>query len=335
MNTSRLVWSNLADEQWAADFETLASSASIARPAEVDAWLVQVHDAVTGSGQRAAHLFGSPQSAVADFIESLPIERRAAADASGQTPADVIGSVVSALGLTAFALAIVHGVKEGWQLDLSRVTLMVALSVLLGSVGIVSAWAFRATGRTVAAMSVGGATVLWVAGSAAWVLWSGSSTSPVFTVPAWMPAAAGAALFVAGWNWPTPALVVDDRSRSWTVAQWFTRLEGLLRGRHHLPAPMVASHLTEARELLEASGSRRPFEQFGAPETYALALVEGDSRSVAFHRRARCRLWASAAGILLAFGVADVATGTYNLGTAAFCVAGACCAWQALSIRRP
>lgn len=334
MNSPRLAWSNVADEQWATDFETLASSASIARPAEVDAWLVQVHDAVIGGGQRAADLFDSPQAAVADFVESLPIERRAAVDASGQTLADVIGSVVSALGLTAFALAIVHGVREGWQLDLSRVTLMVALSVLLGAVGIVSAWAFRATGRA-AAMSVGGATLLWVAGSAAWVLWSGGGTSPVFTVPVWMPAAAGAALFVAGWNRPSPAPIVDDRSRSWTPAQWFTRLEGLLRGRHHLPAPMVASHLTEACELLEASGSRAPFEEFGAPETYALALVEGDSRSVAFHRRARCRLWASAAGILLAFGVADVATGTYNLGTAAFCVAGACCAWQALSTKGP
>ena len=81
----------------------------------------------------------------------------------------------------------------------------------------------------------------------------------------------------------------------------------MLRYRYAMPRGVVAQHVREARAHLQQRGESDPVEEFGAPEVYALTLLESDERREEYRYRLGRREPAVMAALLLVFLVSAIA----------------------------
>ena len=276
MTTSEHVWRDEADDEWADAFALAAARLPAVRHGDIVVWLDEVHAAVGESEVSAEVLYGDPAGAAQKLAAGIPITRRAAVDTDGMTPRAAVDGALMTMGTFAVGLAIWGLATRGWFLEATALaTVLVGLVLPLGTGGWSAAVLLRRTGRLRASGLTAGITTAVAAALTGAVLLTGEADRIVATVPVAVAAAVGVAAVVGGWVLPIPEAVVDDRSRSWAPAEWFNRLDGLLRGRHGLDRSDARAAVEEARSYVQESGSTHPYDEFGAPEVHAARLAGG------------------------------------------------------------
>lgn len=332
MTSEKLTWDNAADLHWAESFEDLGLAESTVGADVIEDWLREILSAMQESGRGAEELFGSPADALRDHIAVVPAENRAAVDLSGQAPINLIGTGLTSVGLLATLMSIVYFVKDGWQLDVTATALWVVAAGLVLGLGGCLVWAWRTAGRAVLSTVTALVMALAMSGAVIAAVRLNNEAS-LFKLPTLVLTAAGLTLMIMGWNLPVHTPRVDDRSSRWSADQWFVRLEGLLRGRYHLSGDVVRGHIQEAQSYVDEHGANHPFEQFGAPETYALALTENDPAAKLARRRTTQHLWFLAAGVSGIIAVSDIFASDGIAGTVVFGVVSVLCAWRVFATR--
>lgn len=282
--TDKLVWTREEDETWAAVVElrlTLDQQASADLLRRV---LAEAHDAVTETGRTTHDLFGDPVAyARSVAAERIGEEDRARVDAQGLTPGERLTASLATLGLAGVVVGVLRWIDDGLWADAGWSSIAAFTAVVLTAV---------LTSVALAARSAGRITGSWIFASAALVALGGGGAAagflpdePLFTFPVPALAVAGVALTAAAVafpdatadRWFTPGLRGGDE-------RWLSHVEGLLRGRHAVPAAQARAHVREARQHLAASGDSAE-AAFGSAEVYAMRLAEGPRRERRLARR--------------------------------------------------
>ncbi len=262
----------------------------------------EVHDdlevtlaAVIDSGTPAEELFGPPEEHARSIAAEVPAEVQDAGDT--ESWADVATGTlfgVGALGLVATPMILLD---SGWSVPVTPNGLGIVVVLVLGmalGMGVQRWWR---NGRLRAGAISGAIGVVGLFGGVA----ASMSLPGHDRVLAQIPTAGVAVVTVGSLWWaarrskrrstPTP-IDVD-------APTWFSRLSGLLRGRHHLSAQTTRDVVTQARQHLAASGARHPSHEFGTPGTYARIIAAQTTESVT--RGAR-RAWFLRLGATLLAG---------------------------------
>ncbi|WP_282702789.1 hypothetical protein [Streptomyces sp. CC219B] len=293
--TQKLDWPRDEDEQWAAVVE-LRLALDQQAPADLtQRILAEAHDAVTDTGRTASDLFGAPEAyARAAAEERVGEEYRARIDARGMTPGERFTASLATLGVVGFVVAVTQWLRDGLWQQASWSSVAGFSAIVLAAVLMAATLSAHAAGRIVGARGFAvGAVLAMGAGIAA----AGALPDErLFEFPAPALAVAGGALIVAAVvlpdaavdRWFTPGLEGSDE-------RWLSHVEGLLRGRHAMPAAEARAHVQEARQHLASSGESAE-QAFGRAEVYALRLAEGPRRE---QRLARRKLYGVTAMALL------------------------------------
>ncbi|MCK8433876.1 hypothetical protein G3I77_12775 [Streptomyces sp. D2-8] len=300
--TEKLSWPREEDEQWAAAVELRLALDQQAPAGLASRILTEAHDAVTETGRTARDLFGAPAAYARSVAEErIGEEYRARIDSRGMTPGERLTSSLATLGVVGLVVSVLRWNRDGpWQ-QASWSSITGFSAVVLAAVLVAVALAARAAGRIVGTWGFAAGAVVTVGSgmAAAGVL----SEERLFDVPTPALAVAGGALTVAAVmlpdatvdRWFTPGLRGSDE-------RWLSHVEGLLRGRHAMPAVEARAHVQEARQHLASSGDSAE-QAFGRAEVYAMNLAEGPRRE---QRLARRRLYGvTAVALLLAMLFAD------------------------------
>jgi hypothetical protein len=300
--TENLNWPCEDDEKWAAVVELRLILDQQAPADLVHQILAEAHDAVTETGGTARDLFGPP----AEYARSVAGERigeecRARVDTRGMTPGERLTSSLATLGAVGLLVAVLQWIRDGLWAQASWSSITGFATVVLAAVLAAVVFAAWGAGRIVGARVFGTVAVITVVvGAAAADVLSGE---PLFSFPVPLLAAAGGALTGAAVllpdtavdRWLTPRLQGSDE-------RWLSHVEGLLRGRHAMPAVEARAHVQEARQHLAASGGSAE-NAFGPAEVYAMRLAEGPRRE---QRLARRKLYGvTALALLLGLLFAD------------------------------
>ncbi|WP_217206700.1 hypothetical protein [Streptomyces sp. AC550_RSS872] len=300
--TEKLDWAREEDEEWAAVVE-LRLALDTQAPADlVHQVLAEAHDAVTETGRAARDLFGAPAAYARSVAgERIDEEDRARADSHGLTPGErLIGSLVT-LGVVGIGVAVLWWIRDGlwaqasWS-SIAAIGTVVLVAVLVAVVPV--AWA---AGRIVGTWAFGAGAVVTVGvGAAAAGVLPGDR---LFDFPVPVLAAVGGALILAAVvlpgttadRWLTPRLQGQGSDE-----RWLSHVEGLLRGRHAVPAAEARAHVREARQHLASSGESAE-NAFGRAEVYAMRLAEGPRKEQRLARRKLYGVTASALILTLIF----------------------------------
>jgi hypothetical protein len=237
----------------------------------------RAHHAATGEDPREA--FGTPDEFAATAAAEAPAHLREEVDREGLTVADHLTGGLFHLAALTLPASVFFAVLEG---TLSfPVTTAVLAGVPLLALGMLSAGsvpgAMRAAGRpSWAKFGFVGAGVLAVAAGTAFTL---LPSKPVGRVPVLVLVVVAVAAIALLLRSPKPRPVdgvppADGvRPADGGPEAWLHRLDGLLVGRHDLPAARAAELTREARAHLEASGAA-PDDEFGPVDGYARRLAE-------------------------------------------------------------
>jgi hypothetical protein len=300
--TESLSWAREEDEAWAAVVELRLTLDQQAPADLIQQVLAEVHDAVTETGRTPQDLFGAPvEYARSVAAERIGEEHRARIDARGLTPGERFTASLATLGVVGVVVAVLQWIGNGLQVEASWASIAAFTTVVLSAVLTCVVCAAHAAGRITGARIFAAAAVLTVgAGATAAGFLPGD---PLFAFPVLLLAAAGGALTTAAVvlpdatadRWFTPRLQGSDE-------RWLSHVEGLLRGRHAVPAAEARAHVHEARQHLAASGDSAE-NAFGSAEVYAMRLAEGPRRE---QRLARRKLYGvTALALLLATLLVD------------------------------
>lgn len=283
----KLAWERKADEDWADTIQVRLILDHDAPSDLADKVLAEAHQLVHEEGLPALELLGDPVTyaqTVAD--ERIPEEHRARIDAHGLTPGErVSGSFVS-LGFSGLLFCGFQWLSDGLSVGIGWPSLTVTSAIVLGTTLVAGALGAHAAGR------IRGSR--YFAAAAAGSVCAGVGATPfvpagqLFAVPAPVLMLVFVALITAAvkfpdttidrWFTPTPSTHDDEA--------WFTRLDGLLRGRHAMPSAQARDHVREARHHLASTPGAEPAtDVFGDVEVYALRLSEGPQRGQRLARR--------------------------------------------------
>lgn len=331
--TTEPEWTDERDAAWADRFTWHASLATPARHDDITAWLDVVHDAVTDTGRTAEDLFGPPDDAAQELAAQLPAERRAATDLDAETPRSVARLVLLNTGWFTAALGLGLLLSDGWMLGVTSMHLVVLATLALGGTGSTMAVLAWSSGRPGVTLACTGATILTIVGLVGLGMGVLDRTSVIATVPTPALVTTGAVLMLLWWRWPEPTTTLDTESRGWPADQWFTRLEWLLRGRHHLPADVARTAVAECRAHATDAGTH-PYDLFGPPQVHALALADADpatsDRAERFARRGHLAMAVAA----LTLAAIELGSGEVGWQTCALLVLAGGFAVSALPRRR-
>ncbi|MFK0293517.1 hypothetical protein ACIQU6_23970 [Streptomyces sp. NPDC090442] len=246
--------------------------------------LSEVYEAVAEAGQPAGDLFGEPQQyaacVAAERIDETHASKR---NSDGMTPGERLTGTVLAAGFVAMLVSAVYWVRGGLWADVSAASLVGVGALAICAVLLCLVEALRAAGRVQAALVCGAAVVVMVAaGAAAFTM---LPQHVLFSLPIPVLVAASAAVMVGAYHFP------DATADKWFTpqraegdAQWLRQLDGLLRGRHGLPARQAREHVAEARSHLASAPDLTARDEFGDVETYAARLAGGPRRTRWTHR---------------------------------------------------
>lgn len=268
--------------------------------------------AVIDSGTSAEELFGIPEKHARSMAADVPAGGHAAGDS--ESVADVATGTLLVVGLLGLGAIPVILFDSGWSVPLTPNGLGIVAVLVLGMSLALGVHRWWRNGRLRAA-TMGG--VLGFVG-----LFGGVAASMSLPghdrVLAQIPTA-GVAVVALGSLWwgarrsnrrAAPAPTDVD------APTWFSRLSGLLRGRHHLSAQTTRDVVAQARQHVAASGAQHPSEEFGTPETYARIIAAQTEESAVRGARAR---WFTHLGLVVILGylvVTQVAGG--SMGWAAW-----------------
>lgn len=300
--TEKLSWPREEDEEWATAVELRLALDQQAPADFVHRLLTEAHDAVIETGRTARDLFGAPAAYARTVAEErLGEEHRARIGSRGMTPGERLTSSLATLGVVGLVVPVLRWISDGLWQQASWSSIVGLSAVVLAAVLVAVAFAARAAGRTTGAWGFAAGAVV-TAGSgiaAAGVL----PEERLFDFPVPALAVAGGALIVTAVvlpdatvdRWFTPRLRGSDE-------RWLSYVEGLLRGRHAMPAVEARAHVQKARRHLDSTGDSAE-QAFGRAEVYAMSLAEGPRRE---QRLARRKLYGvTAVALLLALLFAD------------------------------
>ncbi|MFB7632560.1 hypothetical protein ACFC0M_16675 [Streptomyces sp. NPDC056149] len=277
--TAEIRWAQKEDERWAAAFELHFITKFHPPKGLANQVLSEVYEAVTETGQPAGDLFGEPRQyaacVAADRIDETHASKR---NVDGTTPGERLTGTVVAAGFVAMTVSVVYWVRGGLWADVSAASLVGVGALATCAVVLCLVEALRAAGRVQAALVCGGAAVAMVAaGFAAFTM---LPRHVLFSLPMPVLVAASAAVMVGAYRLPdATADTWFTRQRAEDDAQWLRQLDGLLRGRHSLPARQAGEHVAEARSHLASAPDLTAQEEFGDVETYAARLAGGPRRT--------------------------------------------------------
>ncbi|MBM7172590.1 hypothetical protein JQK87_30195 [Streptomyces sp. G44] len=323
--TADLVWDREEDEEWADTVHVrlvLDHDAPAGLAAEV---LAEAHQLVHEAGLPAQEVLGEPEAyARTVAAERISEAHRAKVDPRGLTPGERVCACLGTLGFIGFMLGLVQWVEDGLWVTASWAS--AAGYATVGAVVLVGTLAFvaRAAGHIRGMWGFLAGTACVFAGGIA--VATNAPGEPLFDVPVPVLMAACVAWTVGAYafpqatldRWFAPRPHADDE-------QWLARLEGLLRGRHAMPAAEARGHVREAGEHLAGAGGGHAEDVFGDVEVYALRLAEGPRkrRRVARHKMYRA---AAVAAMFAVLAVVEVVEAGRFTGWVA-CYVGASGAW--------
>lgn len=260
-------WPTAEDESWAARVQLELAVRHHLSVDDLDGGLAVLHDAVVDSGSTTQVLFGSAETCAAELARDTPLEVRAA------EPALSIGAILLGLGVYVVLVPPALVPVLGWRADLTGrgVAIVGVVTVVAGAAGLAARRWLRGRRELGVATAVAGVAVL-LGGTAA-ALQVSPTDVLVTDGPMLLVSAVGLGLVALGaWLPERPAMA--ETGPVDTPEAYFTRLEGLLRGRHHLSAGTAATLTAQAREHCAAAGAAHPFDELGAPRAYALDLAD-------------------------------------------------------------
>jgi hypothetical protein len=234
----------------------------------------RAHHAATGEDPREA--FGTPDEFAATAAAEAPAHLREEVDRDGLTVADHLTGGLFHLAALVLLASLFFAVLEG---TLSfPVTTAVLTGVPLLALGMLAAGsvpgAMRAAGRpSWAKFGFFGAGVLGVAAATAFTT---LPSEPVGRVPVLVLVVVALAALTLLLRTPKRRPTAEPQPAEAAGAgraAWLHRLDGLLVGRHDLPAARAAELTREARAHLDATGAA-PDDEFGPIADYARRLAE-------------------------------------------------------------
>jgi len=274
MTSTSTRWPTDEDQAWG-DRLLLRLGLDSTVPAGVaDEAVADARDACRESGRPAAELFGDADAYAREVArERVPVDERASVDLDGGTPRSRMTHLLLTVGLAGTFLCLTLLVTSGWTAGVSPAHVVLFAGVLLSWVAVLWGLLDRRAGLVRSGWAWWAGAAVGIAGSAAAAV-SLKDHEPLFEMPLLVPLAASVALVVAAVN-RTPPPPPADASSALTADAWFDRLAGLLRGRYYLPRAAVRQHVADARAHWQDSGASHPRDEFGAPEVYALELLDG------------------------------------------------------------
>ena len=316
-----LDWPTEQDRRWA---ERVLVRAAVSHGAvDIGAELDAVHDAVIDTGSSARELFGPADDYARQLAEQAAPAVRAA------EPDWPLSSILFFLGLPTLFGSLLVWLRSGWSVDVTPRAVAVATVVVVGMTLIVVAVRQWRSGRRGCAAAVVVAVLAVVVGGVSWAFELSATEELISDLPVVVIAAVGLGLIAAGLFWPDDPEVVQTGPVG-TPEEYLRRLEGLLRGRHHLSASTARDRVTLAREHWVASGAEHPFEEFGAPEAYALDLADQTPESATRGRRLELGLSLLAVLVVVSWVVEEFSSGpTWVTWTVAGVLAVGCVLWLA------
>lgn len=226
------------------------------------------------SGRPAVELFGDPDAYAREVArDRVPVEERASVDLEGGTPRSRWTLLLLTAGTSSTVLTVMLLFSSGWTAPVSLAHVVLFVGVLLSWVAALWGLLDRRAGLVRRGWAWWAGTAVGIAASAAAAV-SLEDLDPLFEMPLLVPLGAGVALVAVAVNRTPPTPQVDKTSRALDPDAWFDRLGGLLRGRYYLPRATVRQLVTDARAHWTDSGAQHPHDEFGAPEVYALELLD-------------------------------------------------------------
>ncbi|MFI2619910.1 hypothetical protein [Streptomyces sp. NPDC018584] len=329
--TAELDWAREEDQEWADTVHVRLALDHDMPLGLTEEALAEAHQLVREAGLPAHEVLGAPEAyASAVAAERVSEEHRARTDAHGMTPGEGVRAAFGTLGCVGFVLGALYWIEDGLWVTGSWASVAMSATVVavvsLGALALVA----RAAGR------IRGVWGMW--GFLAWAAWalaggaavaSAAPDRQLFDVP--VPALmAGCAAWAVGAyafpdatldRWFTPRPHADDE-------QWLARLEGLLRGRHAMPAAEARGHVREARQhLAGGTGGERAEDVFGDVEVYAMRLAEGPRKRQRLARRKLYRAAALAAMFAVLAVDEALEAGRFSGWVACYVGASGCWLW--------
>ncbi|MGA4849686.1 hypothetical protein ACOBQB_26775 [Streptomyces sp. G5(2025)] len=300
--TTDLVWAREEDQEWADTVHVRLAFDHDVPVGLAEEVLAEAHQMVHEAGLPAQEVLGAPEAyASAVAAERVSEEYRARADARGLTPGESLCAAFGTLGFVGFVLCALYWIEDGlwvtgsWASAAGCATVVAAVSL------VALAFVARGAGRVRGMWGFVAGAVCAVAGGSAV-----AATAPaerLFEVPVPVLMAGCVAWTVGAYAFPEA--VLDRRLAPRPPAddeQWLARLEGLLRGRHAMPAAEARGHVREARQHLGGADGERAEDAFGDVEVYAMRLADGPRKR---QRLARNKMYRAAA-VAVVFGVLAV-----------------------------
>ena len=230
-------------------------------------------------GRDVESLFGPPGEAAVEFTSGLSVERRASQGWDLRSGTNLLQVLSASAGLPLILFGLVLWFRDGW-LVIPGGGLLAVLVSLLSAVRPGAACSGSPPHRRGVGLGAGA-----FAGIAAF-------DSPGRAAPRRVAESArgalvllGPVLFVIFWQIPDREPAVEESTTELSTEEWLARLSRVLRYRYAMPRGVVAQHVREARAHLQQRGESDPVEEFGAPEVYALTLLESDERREEYRYR--------------------------------------------------
>ncbi len=268
------------------------------------------------SGEQPEAAFGAPEAyAARSAAERIPVSQQAVRDRDGTVPGDHLAAAILQVGVW-----LVLGATMAWVAVGNWLTVTVAgltgSALLAGAflLGGLARGLYRAGRLGVARLTVAATVVLIPVIATAFV---SLPKLRMTTLPTVALVAVGLLIVVIAWRLDPPRWMTAPVSRDRQDGdvdeereRWLSRLSGVMRGRHEWSRRRADRLVMEARDHLVATG-RRPDEEFGPVDVYALRSAEEVRVPRAWWRRDTTRT-AILAMALLVYLVLRIVDGDYG-----------------------
>lgn len=296
MTSTTTGWPTDDDQAWG-DRLLLRLGLDSTMPAGVaDEAVADARAACQESGRPAVELFGEPDAYAREVVrDRVPVEERASVDLEGGTPRSRWTLLLLTAGTSSTVLSVMLLFSSGWTAPVSLAHVVLFAGVLLSWVGALWGLLDRRAGLLRRGWAWWAGAALGIVGSATAAV-SLKDLDPLFEMPVLVLLGAAAALVAVAVTRTPPPPQVDEASSVLTVDAWFDRLGGLLRGRYYLQRATVRQQVADARAHWTDSGAPHPHDEFGAPEVYALELLDDSPEPRRGHRLATAWFYTVFAG---------------------------------------